>query len=107
MTTISASDVRDELAAQLMTLRSGKVSVESVDVSDEWGIEDDPAIRLVLHLSDPDGDTWDVDDIQGLDRQINSILAGMRHLPEVHTFLTGGPPLEDEPIPDEDSLEPE
>lgn len=107
MTTIDAGDVREEFVARLMTLRFGKVSVESVDVTDEWGVEDYPAIRLVLRLSDPDGETWDVDDIRGLDRQINSIAAVMRGLPEVRTLLTGGPPLEDVPIPGEDTLAPE
>jgi hypothetical protein len=107
MTTLTADSVRDELVRRLSGLSAGDVSVESVDVTDEWGIDDDPAIRLVLHLSDPDGETWDTDDIMNLGHQVNTVLQDFRGLPEVRTFLTGGPPEDDLPIPDEDGLEPE
>ncbi len=42
-----------------------------------------------------------------LGHQVNTVLQDFRGLPEVRTFLTGGPPEDDLPIPDEDSLEPE
>ncbi len=103
MTTMTADGVRDELVRRLSAMSARGVVVESVDVTDDYWPGDDRSIQIVAHLSEPRGDTWEVDDIIDLRRQMNEILADMDLLPFVRTILTGGQPVEDEAGPGDDT----
>lgn len=107
MTTLSADSVRDDLVRRLSGLSAGEVTVESVDVTDEFWAGDDESIRVIVHLSDPAGETWDRDDMQVIRRSMFDAFADAGITSVVRVTIAGGPPVEDEPIPDEEAEEDE
>lgn len=100
MTSVSADSLHDRLVRRLSTLSSGTTAVKSVDVEEDYWPDDRP-IQIVLHLSEPAGDTWDVDDIIALRRQMNEVLADEDVISFVRTRLTGGDPVDDDDDDDE------
>lgn len=102
MTTLTADSVRDELVRRLHGLASGNVRVVGVEVTDEWWPDEEDTLRLVLHLSDPLNGTWNVTDVGQLRRRAHDAAraAGVEAL---RVFVSGGQPIDDGPIPDEES----
>jgi hypothetical protein len=99
LTNVRAENQHDVLIRRLSTLSSGATAVMSVDVKEDYWPDERP-IQIVLHLTEPAGETWDVDDIIELRRQMNEVLSDVGVLSFVRTTLTGGEPVEDD---DDDS----
>lgn len=106
MATVTADSVRDELIRRLSGLSAGEVVVQSVDVTDDYWPDDRPT-QVVVHLRDPKRETWDADDMSQLALKVYAVLAEFEVLATSRTTFTGGTPVDDEPVPDEDSTEPE
>ncbi|CAN5335844.1 hypothetical protein BH20ACT5_BH20ACT5_14940 [soil metagenome] len=78
MTAVDSMDIPADLKARLLEIKAGGVSVEDVVTTAEWDSDGDPYIRLVVHLSAPQEETWEVTDIQSLRRQATVPAAGPR-----------------------------
>lgn len=104
MTSVSAESRHDRLIRRLSTLSAGATAVQSVDVKEDYWPDDRPT-QIVLHLSEPKGDTWEVEDIIELRRKMNDVLADEDVISSVRTTLAGGDPIEDEPVTGDEDQE--
>lgn len=103
MTTVRAPRGRSELVGKLSAVAVGDVRVLSVEAMDDYWPDDRP-VQFVVHLSDPLGDTWDDDELSRLTTKVYELLAEYGALSTSRTTFTGGPAVEDVPVPDEDSI---
>lgn len=105
MTALDAAG-RVDLESRVQSIRTGDVSVVKVEASDEWNADGELYLRLLVHLSDPQGETWRPEDFDEIGRQVDEVVAGMSGYSEVRILFTGGQPNQDEgPPPDEESDE--
>jgi hypothetical protein len=94
--------VEPVLQERLRGLRSGRTSVECVDVRRGEDSEGEPALFLDLTLSDPpDGhETWPTDDIWDLREQVSEVVAGVEDVTGPW-FINFYPGASDELEPDD------
>lgn len=97
MTRVSAESLHDRLVTRLSSLSAGATAVRSVEVKEDYWPDDRPT-QVVLYLTEPTGETWPVGDVKSLLRQMNEVFADEDVLSSVRSTLTGGEPIEDEPM---------
>jgi hypothetical protein len=102
MTVLGVAD-RSELESRVRAIRAGDVAVLVAQASEEWDGDGEPYVRLLVHLSDPQGETWSDESFDDMGRQVDEIVATLPGYPDVRTLFTGGqsPPDEGPPPAEE------
>lgn len=104
MTTLDAAGLVG-LQDQVATIRVGDVSVVDVEATDEWDADGEPYIRLLIYLSDPQGETWGPENFDEIGRRVDLIVGSLPGHPAVRTLFTGGDPKTADGAPPAEDLD--
>ena len=89
MTTITADSLQDVLRRRVGDRQAGSVRVVDIEVDPEYRADDERSLTVTVHLSDPTGPTWRLEDTDVIQRLVFEVFADMDVLSAVRFRFAG------------------